>query len=606
MFINFFLYSFFIFLISIIGNSFNNFILNKFNIKILNNNFFFNLLSSLFFLGVISFFFNFIFPINSFFFYSILFIIFIWSLKSISIDIFLDLKKNIILIFVVSVITLKMKPGYDAGLYHIPFQTWIRDYKIIFGMFNIHERFAHHSIYNYIGAILWFKNNFNLLNYLQGTFILTFIIFLKNLLNSNKLINFGFVLSTLLSLPIWIRYFELGYGLVDLPFGLFFFMTFIIGLNFILKDKKNENNTKKNYFYFCLLAIFLFFLKPSGILILPFFLYVSLFIFKKKLISSKSLFKILIFFFLILLLWVLKNLIIFGCIFYGLKFTCFNFQWSNIALIEQSIGDVSYYKRHFESINFKNFYLFNNSNLIYISLIFLYIFFLYYFIKKNLFNKKYLLYIFLIFSLVVNFVAYDFSSLKGTTSLISDFPEVSKNIIFKEIIKLNIILFNSATVTFLVLHNFNNKFYLDLNLNKIFLFFYISFVLIIWFSKSPDPRFAFGFFSVIPSILLFTLANKNFENIKIDKIKLQFGNLLFYGLLFIYFIFQPLKTLNNFNFELNKIEDVNYIKRDGFGVKPIILIPHQGNFCWNLKDCYFNHKDISFKKFFLNYNIATN
>jgi len=208
--------------------------------------------------------------------------------------------------------------------------------------------------------------------------------------------------------------------------------------------------------------------------------------------------------------------------------------------------------------------------------------------------------------LVVNFFTYDFSSLKGITSLTSDFPETSKNIIFKEIIKLNIILFNSAIVTFLVLHNFNNKFYLDLNLNKIFLFFYISFILIIWFSKSPDPRFAFGFFAVIPSILLFTLANESYENIKIDKIKLQFGNLLFYVLLFIYFIFQPLKTLNNFNFTPNKIEDVNYIKRDGFGVKPIILVPHQSNFCWNLKDCYFNHKDISLKKFFLNYNIVTN
>ena len=137
MFINFSLYICFIFLISIIGNFFNNSILSKLNIKIINNNLFFNLLSSLFFLGVISFSLNFIFPINSFFFYSILFIIFILSLKSISKDIFFDLKKNVILIFVVSVITLKMEPGYDAGLYHIPFQTWIRDYKIIFGMFNI-------------------------------------------------------------------------------------------------------------------------------------------------------------------------------------------------------------------------------------------------------------------------------------------------------------------------------------------------------------------------------------------------------------------------------------------------------------------------------------
>lgn len=602
MLINFSLFFFFIFLNSIIGNFFNNYLFKKFNINKFNNDLFFNLLTSLFFLGVISFILNFFFPLNSFFFFITLLIIFILSIKNLNKNIFLELKKNLIIIFIVSIVTLNMEPGYDAGLYHIPFQTWIRDYKIIFGMFNLHERFAHHSIYDYFGAILWFKN-FNLLNYLQGTFILIFIIFLRDLLKSNIFINFGFALSTLLSLPVWIRYFELGYGLVDLPFGLIFFITFIIGLSFTLTSKEIKSNLEIRFFYFSLLSVFLFFLKPSGILILPFFLYIFFYIFQKKLIKTQFLFKILFFFFLILLIWILKNLIIFGCILYGLKFTCFNFQWSDMDLIEQSIGDVSYYKRHFEVLNFESLYLFSKRNLIYILLIILYLSTLYYIIKNNFFKKKYLLYIFLIFSLVVNFVTYDFSSLKGITSLTSDFPESAKNIIFKEIVNLNVILFNSTIITFCILQNYYQK-NLELNFNKFFLFFYISFILIVWFSKSPDPRFAFGFFAVIPSILLFILVNKNFYNIKISKVKIFLGNSLFYFLLFIYFIFQPLKTLNNTNFTFNKIEEINYIKRDGFGVKPIILVPHQSNFCWNVKDCYFREKNILFKKFFLNYYIA--
>jgi hypothetical protein len=212
----------------------------------------------------------------------------------------------------------------------------------------------------------------------------------------------------------------------------------------------------------------------------------------------------------------------------------------------------------------------------------------------------------ILFAFTVNFVAYDFTSLKGFTTLTSSLPEIAKNIILKEIINLNTILFHSFIITFLILYGSNSKFYLELNFNKIFLFFYISFILIIWFSKSPDPRFAFGFFAVIPSILLFALLNKNLHNVKTDKIKILFGNLLFYILLFIYFVFQPLKMLNNFNFALNKIDQINYIKREGFGTKPIILVPHQSNFCWNLKNCYFREKDISFKTFFLNYKIATN
>lgn len=606
MLINFFLFFSFIFLLTIFGNFFNCIVSEKFYVKkIFNNGLFFNLLTSLFFLGVISFFLNFFFPINSLFFFSIFLLIFFYSLKNLNKNIFSDLKENLLLIFVVSIITLNMEPGYDAGLYHIPFQTWIRDYKIIFGMFNIHERFAHHSIYNYIGALLWFKSNFNLLNYLQGSFILTFIIFLRNLLNSNKLINFAFLLSTLLSLPIWIRYFELGYGLVDLPFGLFFFITFITGLNLLFKYKKNEEYTRINYFYFCLLAIFLFFLKPSGLLILPFYLYVSFFLFKKKIVSNQSFINITIFFFFIFLLWVLKNLIIFGCLFYGLKLTCFNFQWSNIVLIEQSLGDVSYYKRHFEGINFKNYYLFKKKNLIFILLIISYVSILFYFVKKNFFYKKYLLYIFLSISMIMNLVIYDFSSLKGITTLTTDSPEIAKNIIFREITNLNIIIFNSSIITLLVLHNFKKKYYLELNSNKIFILFYITFILLIWFFKSPDPRFAFGFFAVIPSILFFTLVNENFQNFKTDKILFGIGNLIFYFLLLIYF-FQPLKAHNIFNFELNRVQEINYIKRIGFGVQPDISIPQQSNFCWNLKDCYFHKKDILFKKFFLNYNIVTN
>ena len=42
----------------------------------------------------------------------------------------------------------------DAVLYHLPFVKILNEEKIIFGLFNLHARFAHVSIIQYI----YFKN----------------------------------------------------------------------------------------------------------------------------------------------------------------------------------------------------------------------------------------------------------------------------------------------------------------------------------------------------------------------------------------------------------------------------------------------------------------
>lgn len=605
MILNFFVFTFFLFSLTIFGNFFNHTILKKFNIQIYQNHIFFYLISSLFFLGVIFFFLNFFFPINSAIFNIILLLIFFCALKNVSKIIFKEFKRNIFIIFFVSIITINMKPGYDAGLYHIPFQTWVRDYPIIFGMFNIHERFAHHSIYSYIGATLWF-GNYNFLNYLQGSFIIIFIFFLKKLLQTKKLFDVAIVLGTLLSLPVWIRYFDLGYGLVDLAFGLFFFISLIIGVKLLFIDASLNQCLKLNFFYLYLLVLFLFFLKPSGILIFPFFAYICFILLKKKLIPQTIFYNLSILFFLILLLWLLKNLIIFGCLIYGLKFSCFDLAWSNIILVETSLNDISFYKRHFALVSFKNFYLFTKNYLIYLLLSILYIILIYLILRKKFFRQKYFLYFSIIFSFIINFLTYDFSSLKGFTALSTDFPEISKDIIFKEITRLNIILFNSTIITALIFYNFNNKSFFKFNLYIFLIFIYILFILFIWFFKAPDPRFAFGFFSVIPSLIFLTLVNKKLHNAEIGNSKFYFIKAFFYIMLLIYFIFLPLKTLETYSFKFIKVKEINYIKRDGFGVKPNSLIINETNFCWNLKNCYFHEKDIKFNNFLYNHKIALN
>jgi hypothetical protein len=50
----------------------------------------------------------------------------------------------------------------DAGLYHLPYVSILNEYKIIFGLNNLHSRFGHISIIQYLSALnknFLFKDN---------------------------------------------------------------------------------------------------------------------------------------------------------------------------------------------------------------------------------------------------------------------------------------------------------------------------------------------------------------------------------------------------------------------------------------------------------------
>ena len=102
---------------------------------------------------------NFFLPLNQFlntiFYLVIIFIsIFIFKVK-----INKEELKVIILISILSSFLLIFSYSYrpDAGIYHLPYVSILNNEKIIFGLFNIHERFAIISIIQYISA---FNNNF--------------------------------------------------------------------------------------------------------------------------------------------------------------------------------------------------------------------------------------------------------------------------------------------------------------------------------------------------------------------------------------------------------------------------------------------------------------
>ena len=141
--------------IIIIGNAyaFNYLIFKKKNdeFDIYNDTFFGFIL-----IGFISLLINFFFPINKY-----ISTIFLFFSVSIFIYFFVGYKKKKNLIWAVTyltiitfiIITFANINRPDAGLYHLPFIKILNENKIIIGLTNLHYRFGHTSLFQYISAI---------------------------------------------------------------------------------------------------------------------------------------------------------------------------------------------------------------------------------------------------------------------------------------------------------------------------------------------------------------------------------------------------------------------------------------------------------------------
>lgn len=90
----------------------------------------------------------------------------------------IELCSFVVISCILAMLAASMRSGYDGGLYHLPHQVWLRTEPIVVGLANLHGRFGFSSLYEYMGAALWVKDNFILLSYLQASFIVFFLLFL--------------------------------------------------------------------------------------------------------------------------------------------------------------------------------------------------------------------------------------------------------------------------------------------------------------------------------------------------------------------------------------------------------------------------------------------
>ncbi len=237
----------------------------------------------------------------------------------------LDYKKTLklcLIVAIISTLVISYDNVYrpDAGSYHLPFIGILNDNKIIIGLSNLHFRFGHISIFQYLSASfnnhLFFENGI----LIPGALIFTFMVLylLTNIFEEENnfiiLISFIFLIFIIFRMN---RYSSLGN---DGPAHFYFMYLMIMALNYE-KYIGNYNNFLNKV---SLIGIFIFFNKITMLLGL---LVPSFFIFKKqflKIYKSKT-FLLLI---LIFLSWIGKNILTSGCAAFPLEQTCFkNLQW---------------------------------------------------------------------------------------------------------------------------------------------------------------------------------------------------------------------------------------------------------------------------------------
>ena len=121
----------------------------------------------------ISFLFHFFFPLKT-----LSLLLLVSSLLFVNLSSLLNIKNNFLIYFitilnsfVLSITSYDINFQYDAGYYHLNYQNWLREFKLVFGLSNLNGAFGTSSIIDYISAPLWINQNLILLHYITIFFL---------------------------------------------------------------------------------------------------------------------------------------------------------------------------------------------------------------------------------------------------------------------------------------------------------------------------------------------------------------------------------------------------------------------------------------------------
>lgn len=203
----------------------------------------------------------------------------------------------------------------DAGLYHIPFIQIIQENKILIGINNIHFRYGHISIVQYLSAI--FNNSIMPIEAMLAPIAIivsSFYLFLASFFKKNYQIPEVQIFVFFISVYVFYsfnRYSNFGN---DATAHLFFFLFLI---KFYETITLNKNYEIGDIF---LISTFAFLQKPFMVFLFFFTLIIYLKFYSKNLNIIKN--KKIIFSSILIIFWLVKNILNSGCLIYPIKKTC--------------------------------------------------------------------------------------------------------------------------------------------------------------------------------------------------------------------------------------------------------------------------------------------
>lgn len=556
------------------------------------------------------FFINFFFLVINFFlptqnlFISIFFSLFCFFLIF---KFFFLVKQNFIFFFVIAIIfsplSIFIDPGFDAGLYHLPFQKILQDQNIHFGLSNIHNRYGLTGITHYFNSFLWNKKFVNILSSNQTILFLIFFLTIKDNINLNKWYLNIYIVCAIFTFPIWYRYAPLQYGTSDIIFSVFIFIHFLYLLKLIFNDYDKSKNFEEIFFIFCLSTSFAFAIKPTGLLLIINLIIVFLFLHRKILNSFKKFFFDNFIFIIFFIIWFIRNIIISGCLIYPVIFTCFNFDWFDLQNTSNINISIKIWNSQYSNLLGDNLLKFSPTFLFFFLSVILFLFFTIKFFFNSIlyFCIKYKLYIFSILFILFSIFSLYLIELKNIAYLLEQkkFEEFIL-ILKKELFYILVFFVISLSVLFL---NSNNKVKFSPRSQIFFktflpLFFFLN-LFFFWLFNAPHPRLGqFLLFLFLPSILFIFV---RFQNIKFNKL---FSNFIYISIFFVILNLSILKNFKKFQFKdiffyQMQIPKTDILIRNSFGYSPLNLELQ----CWAEPNCYpyedaFIYKKISSYNFY--------
>ena len=542
---------------------------------------------------------NFFLPIKSLF---ALIIFFLFSLF-ILFKYFFLIKRNFIFFLIISIVfsplSTYMNPGYDGGLYHLPFQKILQDQNIHFGLSNLHNRYGLTGITNYFNSFLWNKNFANILSSNQTILFLTFFLVIKD----NIKLNIGYlnvyIICAIFTFPLWYRYAPLQYGTVDIIFSIFVFIHFLYLSKLIFKNYNKHKNFAEIFFIFCMCAIFAFAIKPTGLILIINLIIVFLFFYRKIYNSFKNFFFENFIFIIFFIIWIIRNLIISGCFIYPIVLTCFNFGWFDLQNTLNINTSIKVWNNQYSSLLVDNLLKIYHNYIyfFFISFLFLIISYKFFYTSILYFYKKYKNFLFSILVTLFIILLLRITELTNLEYLLKkDKQSVEIFLIIKNEF-LYILLFFAISLCILFLNFYRNvnffqkkeisfKFYLPLILFTILFFF--------WVLNAPHPRLGqFLLLLFLPS-LLFT--SVQFQNIKFNKFSVY---LIYISIIFliinlsIFSNFKKIQYKDIFFYQMS-IPETSVSKRSNFGYG---LANPEDDQCWAEPNCYPYNDTFIYKKF---------